>query len=257
MAISAAFASPLSAQDRRLLACLAASLAAHAFALFARMPLPDELPRFVIPPIQVRVVEIPPPPKPQPRVEPRPVPAPPPVLAVEKPAALAVAPQVEPKPDAKPPAKPPAKPAVAFDPPMTEQEKARLDPRYQPAAAVDRVATALDDRREPPYPPEAMEQGLTGCVLVVVYVGASGKVENLEVLRSDPPKIFDRAAMRAFVNAQYLPAVKDNAPVATRIAGVASFELEGKPSPMCALRYFPIVSELDGKPLGARSDARK
>src|SRR6202008_2098383 len=104
------------------------------------------------------------------------------------------------------------------------------------------AATTLDDRREPEYPRDAMEKGVTGCVLVVVYVSASGRVDNMEALGSDPPTVFDPAAMRAFVNGRFLPAIKHNVPVAARIAGVASFELEGKPSPMCALRYFPPVS---------------
>ena len=242
MAIPMALASSLPEQERRVLACFAASLAAHALLLFARVPLP-ETPMTVLPPLEVRVVELPPPPAPLPQAVP--APPPPPLLAAEKPSEVAVA----------APRQPETQPAISFDPPMTAQEKARLDPRYQPAAALDRAASTLDESREPEYPREAMEKGITGCVLVVVYVGASGKVENLEVLRSDPPKVFDRAAMRAFVNGRYLPAIKDNAPVATRIAGVASFELEGKPSPMCAMRYFPLVRELDGKPLGARIDA--
>jgi protein TonB len=250
---SVALVPSLSVPDRRLAACFAASIAAHLLTLFGSLPLPEPEPASVLPPIDVRLVELPPPPKPPVRAEPRPVPAPPPpLMSTERPAEVAVAPAVEPAPKPAP-----VEPAVAFDPPMTEQEKARLDPRYKPAAALDRAATSLDQRREPEYPREALEQGITGCVLVVVYVGASGKVENLHVLRSDPPKVFDRAAMRAFVGAQYLPAIKDNAPVAARIAGVASFELEGKPSPMCALRYFPLVSELDGKPLGARIDAAR
>src|SRR5262245_55457292 len=124
MVLSMPFASPLSVQDRRLLACVVASVAVHALALFARLPISDEPARVVLPPIGVRVVELPPPPKPLPRVEPRPVPAPPPPppIAVERPSALAVAPQPEPQVEPKPE----AKPAIAFDPPMTEQEKARL-----------------------------------------------------------------------------------------------------------------------------------
>ena len=260
MLISMAFAPVPWRSDRRTAACFALSLAAHAAVLSASLPSLWELPRRVLPPMEVRIVEIPPPSPSTAQVEP--------IVETPAPQAEAVEAAAPKAPEATPrtpeialereSARPlePKNEELALEAPLSESEKAKLNPRYLAEAAVDRKAASLDDRRELDYPAEAMQQGITGCVLVMVYIGASGAVEDVDVVRADPPEVFDRAAMRAFIRARYLPALKDGVAVPSRVPGVASFELEGKPQPYCALRYFPVVTELNGKPITLGKDAR-
>lgn len=246
-------------------ACLALSLGAHLFAMYASVPSFSVLPRTILPAIDVRLVEL------SPSVPAEPVsgsrsqePPGAPELAPER-TPDSVARAAEPAQDAPPTtspsntpraiieapeaSKPPAEPERPVpEPALSEAEKANINPRYFAESAVDRKATALDEARAPEYPPAALEQGVTGCVLVMVYIGASGAVENIDVIRSDPPGVFDRDAMRAFINKRYLPAIKGDTPVRSRVPGVASFELQGKPPLYCALRYYPLVVELNGRP---------
>lgn len=274
MLISMAFASSPWRSDQRTATCFAVSLAAHALALFAALPAISVLPRTLLPSLDVRLVEVPPaalepaagtvPPEakaappveaareplpdrgtPAPEAAPEVLTAasrPDPVIA-EKPKAADSPPQAE----AEPPAPEPA---------LTEAEKAKFDPRYLAESQVDRKAVSLDETRAAEYPPEALRDGITGCVLVMVYIGPGGTVENIDVIRSDPPQIFDRPAMRSFISKRYLPAIRGNVAVRSRVPGVASFELDGKPQPYCALRYYPVVRELNGDPVMVGQDAK-
>jgi len=267
MLISMAFAAPVAwrSGQRRMAACLAFSLGAHLFAMVASVPSLSVLPRTLLPAIDVRLVELSAaaPAKPVSGSESQEPPGAPELTAERTPdtvaraAAAAQAAPVTTSPSDTPraiieapePSEPPAEPAqLVLEPALTEAEKANINPRYLAEAAVDRKATSLDEARAPEYPPAALKQGLIGCVLVMVYIGVNGTVENIEVVRSDPPGIFDRDAMRAFINKRYLPAIKGDSPVRSRVPGIASFELEGKPPLYCAMRYYPLVTELNGQP---------
>lgn len=256
--------------DQRVAACFALSLTAHLVAVFAAVPPLFVQPRAILPALDVRVVELPaaaprtvseepvtPPQEVQSEAKDEPVPRPDRERAAdgaEQVLLTKTAPAESPITE-KPPAAQ-SEPPLAAEPALTESERAKLNSHYLADSAVDRKAVSLDEVRQPEYPPEALEQGITGCVLVMVYIGASGAVENIDVIRSDPPEIFDRNAMRSFVHKRYLPAIKGNAPVRSRVPGVASFEIEGKPQPYCALRYFPLVQELNGQPITLGQDAK-
>ncbi|MCK5687853.1 energy transducer TonB, partial [Myxococcota bacterium] len=49
----------------------------------------------------------------------------------------------------------------------------------------------------PLYPRDAERQGIEGEVLLRLLVNADGEVEQVVILSSNPPKIFDRAAAMA------------------------------------------------------------
>ena len=49
----------------------------------------------------------------------------------------------------------------------------------------------------PVYPAEARAQGIEGIVEVQYDVSTDGRVENAKVVRSDPPGVFDEAALAA------------------------------------------------------------
>ena len=59
-------------------------------------------------------------------------------------------------------------------------------------------------------------------------IGDDGAVENLVLVASDPPGVFDAAALAAVAQWRYRPATLDGAPV--RVSGVVStlrFALDG------------------------------
>ena len=78
----------------------------------------------------------------------------------------------------------------------------------------------------PLYPEAARAEGIEGWVRLEYDISIDGRVENLRVLESSPPGVFDAAAMAAVAQWRYRAAVIDGAPSA--VSGVVStlrFEL--------------------------------
>lgn len=68
-------------------------------------------------------------------------------------------------------------------------------------------------RFPPEYPMSAMGNRIEGYVLLRFTVTETGTVADPEVLRADPPNIFDRAAMRAVLRWKYQPQLANGKPV--------------------------------------------
>ena len=66
------------------------------------------------------------------------------------------------------------------------------------------------------YPQAARRRGIGGRSIVAVDVDVQGRVTRAEVLRSDPPALFDDAAIRAARAFRFLPAKKRGKPVPAR-----------------------------------------
>jgi protein TonB len=82
-------------------------------------------------------------------------------------------------------------------------------------------------RVEPIYPHIAAQRGLEGWVLLEFDIGPSGNVMKARVLESDPPRIFDEAALNAVKKWKYKAQVKDGKPLVTRGVTVRlTFKLE-------------------------------
>ena len=84
-------------------------------------------------------------------------------------------------------------------------------------------------RINPQYPVEAQMKGIEGWVLLQFDVSESGSVSNIKVLKSKPPRIFDRAAASAVVKWKYKPQMKNGKP--SKVTGVKTyldFELSKK-----------------------------
>lgn len=80
---------------------------------------------------------------------------------------------------------------------------------------------------QPIYPRRALQRGLEGYVLLEFVVTETGSVRDPVVIKSDPPNIFDRAAINAALKFKYKPKMVDGKPVA--VAGVRNnikFELK-------------------------------
>ncbi|GIX40148.1 MAG: cell envelope biogenesis protein TonB [Silanimonas sp.] len=122
------------------------------------------------------------------------VPAPPPAAAPGR-AAAASAPA--PAPAALP----------AAPPPDTASREAPASPPPAPArssgAAVPR---ALLSRVPPRFPEAAQRRRLEGEVELLLTIAADGSVESVDVLRADPPGVFDREAVLAARRWRYAPA---------------------------------------------------
>ena len=79
-----------------------------------------------------------------------------------------------------------------------------------PSTAVARPAPTTGLKvisREPPdFPKEAIADGLrSGQVNARIHVDARGSVTAVDILASQPPKVFDRAARRALLRWQFEP----------------------------------------------------
>lgn len=68
------------------------------------------------------------------------------------------------------------------------------------------VRPQIRDRVMPAYPETAVN--LTGRVIVNVFINASGTVDEVTVVRAEPPGIFDDSVISAFSAARFTPGMK-------------------------------------------------
>ena len=66
----------------------------------------------------------------------------------------------------------------------------------------------------PAYPEAAERAGIEGYVVVAFTVSRSGGVENLRIVESTPPGVFDEAALRAGARLRFEPRLVSGEPVA-------------------------------------------
>ncbi len=82
-------------------------------------------------------------------------------------------------------------------------------------------------RIEPRYPARALQREIEGWVLMEFSISPAGTVVNPFVVNSEPPRTFDRAALRAVSRWKYKPKVEDGVAVMrTGVQVVLTFELE-------------------------------
>lgn len=93
------------------------------------------------------------------------------------------------------------------------------------------VATQLDrdfiplSRQPPQYPYQAARRGTEGWVRVSFRVTETGTVEDVVVLESEPPGVFDQSAIKAVYRWQFKPRVVDGQAVTGRAEQVVDFKL--------------------------------
>jgi protein TonB len=93
-----------------------------------------------------------------------------------------------------------------------------------PASQVDSGFIPLS-RQPPEYPYKAARRGIEGWVRVAFDVTATGNVENVEVIESDPPGVFDIAASRAVLRWRFKPRIVNGEAVPGRASQVVEFKL--------------------------------
>ncbi len=187
-----------------------------------REPVAEVAPDPAPPPMQRATAPRPPPPKPKTEARPpeREREAPPLVVAPPPPAAPDPPPAPAPvtgsergEPDeSRPLSLPSAEPQAPSSPPAP---RARDFTRVFSEAEVDRTATARRPIRAS-YPERERARGRESSVVVILTIGADGRVDEVEILESGGGA-FDRAALRALRSARFAPAVVAGRPVASEL----------------------------------------
>lgn len=113
---------------------------------------------------------------------------------------------------------PPVQPIAAALPPAQAEQKS-------PAPSQPTIAGYRDAQLDPPprpievpepiYPEEAGERD--GVVVVRLYVGADGRVDQAVVVRANPPGWFEKSALAAFSQARFSPGYYLGVPVKSQI----------------------------------------
>lgn len=81
------------------------------------------------------------------------------------------------------------------------------------ARTMDRRATPVV-RIPPQYPQSLLNRGVEGWVLVEFTITKTGTVEDMQVIDAEPPKVFNRATLRALKRWKYQPQMLDGKAVA-------------------------------------------
>jgi protein TonB len=100
-----------------------------------------------------------------------------------------------------------------------------IDTTWYQARQVDSHPRAMG-RIEPAYPEEARRGNVEGSLKLMVKIDDLGRVISVEVVEARPPGIFDRAALDAFRDARFQPAMKDGRPVRYQAYMRVDFKLE-------------------------------
>ncbi len=83
----------------------------------------------------------------------------------------------------------------------------------EPKVETDVVPTY---RSKPKYPPRAMRAGVKGIVTVEFTITTKGKVTEPVIIKSNPPRIFDKSVLKAIKRWKFKPKLVDGKPVERR-----------------------------------------
>lgn len=138
--------------------------------------------------------------------------------------------QAEPAPAVAAPEPAPVPAAARDTRPVAATEPARVVPAT-PAPVPKPVGETRDAKVvrqvQPGYPQLAYRRRLAGWVELRFTVGADGRVVDTEVIRADPPRMFDREATRAVEQWLFEPAMRDGVPVQSTLSRRIEFKYPG------------------------------
>ncbi|MGA8048937.1 MAG: TonB family protein [Burkholderiales bacterium] len=83
----------------------------------------------------------------------------------------------------------------------------------------------------PDYPIAAARGGISGKVVVRLYINEKGNVDRVETVRATPPGYFEQAAERAFRAARFSPGRKGKQAVKAQLLIEVSFDAPPAASP--------------------------
>ncbi|MET1163347.1 MAG: TonB family protein, partial [Pseudoxanthomonas sp.] len=97
----------------------------------------------------------------------------------------------------------------------------------QPARdAVPDSPVAIKDAPPPAYPTEALSRKQDGKVVLIVDVGADGSVTDARIDTSNPPTVFDAAALDAVKKWKFTPAMEQGRAVPAKVQIPVTFEAD-------------------------------
>ena len=92
-----------------------------------------------------------------------------------------------------------------------------------PVFATNLVPTL---KTKPSYPPRALRSGVEGVVTVEFTIAVDGSVKDPTIIKSDPPKIFDRSVLKAIKKWKFNPETVDGKTVEKRARQDIHFRLQ-------------------------------
>ncbi len=98
-------------------------------------------------------------------------------------------------------------------------------PTPAPATGGQSREVRLVRQVPPAFPPEAVRKRQSGWVEVRITVGPQGAVTNAEVVRAQPSRVFDRAALEAVRQWRFEPALRNGQPIAAQRTQRIEFKL--------------------------------
>lgn len=127
----------------------------------------------------------------------------------------------EEKVEREPPPATPDLPQISVNTSSVESSLVTMTPVVDTSSAIQGIninATSDRDvvplvRINPDYPQRALSRGIEGWVQVQFTITETGSVTDAVVVASDPPNIFDDAAIKAILRWRYNPKVEDGVPV--------------------------------------------
>jgi TonB family protein len=116
------------------------------------------------------------------------------------------------------PAPPERAPGIVLIPPSRYYRAAELDARPQ-----------IKTRVMPVFPAVADLQGISGTVVINVFISEIGKVDDITVSRAEPAGIFEESAITALRVAEFTPAIKNRKAVKSLVVLEITFEAGRQP----------------------------
>ena len=106
-----------------------------------------------------------------------------------------------------------------------------MTPLAAPASGQQRILSGHElmplVRVPPRYPGRAARLQIEGAVTVEFTITADGSVADPAVIKSDPPRVFDKAALQAIVQWKFKPRVENGQAVESRASQRIEFALGG------------------------------
>lgn len=127
----------------------------------------------------------------------------------------------------KPPLEKPLLEKQTLDKPPLEKRSYNVPSRkaHYPAKELDSPLIPLV-KPSPVYPVKASRRGIQGWVKVKFIVNTFGIVEDLEVIQSNPSKVFDKNVIQCVAQWKFTPGTVDGILVSTLVTTTIKFQLE-------------------------------
>ena len=83
------------------------------------------------------------------------------------------------------------------------------------------------------YPLRALQREIEGCGMMQFTVTEEGSIKDPEVLWSQPPGVFDRAALKSALQYRYSPQIKEGLPIeVSNVKTIVVFKIQSSEKDM-------------------------